>query len=143
MTERSAGTTGAVFLDSTAVLALHVDVPAQRVAADAIAGDRPVCACALALTEAIAAVDRLTDEAIIRADLEDAVRRHWDRFHVVPVDQRCLDEALALLRTQPLRLSDAIHLAAATRLPGPTAYVTFDPTQIPVALGLGLDVVSL
>lgn len=134
--------TGTVFLDSTAVLALHVDVPAQRAAAAAIAGGPAVAACALALTEAIAAIDRLTDEAIIRADLEDAVRRQWDRVHIVPVDQRCLDDALALLRAQPLRLSDAIHLAAAARLPRPLTYVTFDPTQIPVALALGFEVVS-
>lgn len=132
-----------VFLDSTAVLALHVDVAAHGVAAAAIAGATTTCASALALTEAIAAIDRLTDEPIVRADLEDALRRQWDRLHVVPIDQRCLDEALALLRDQPLRMSDAIHLAAASRIPGPPSYVTFDPTQIPVALSLGFEVVSI
>ena len=29
-------------------------------------------------------IDRLTDEAVLRADLEDAVRRTWDHLHVVP-----------------------------------------------------------
>jgi uncharacterized protein len=61
---------------------------------------------------------------------------------VVPLDQRCLDRAAALSRSQPLRLTDAIHLASAERLPPPVRYVTFDPAQIGVALGLGLDVVS-
>ena len=61
---------------------------------------------------------------------------------VVPVDQRCLDDAAALLRDQPLRLADALHLAAASRLPRPLTFVTFDPAQIPVALSLGFDVVS-
>jgi predicted nucleic acid-binding protein len=60
----------------------------------------------------------------------------------VPIDQQCLDRAAALARTQPVRLIDAIHLAAAQRLPGPARYVTFDPAQIGVALGLGFDVVS-
>ena len=87
-------------------------------------------------------IDKLTDEPALRADLEDAIRLQWDRYFVVPVDQRCLDRAAALLREQPMRLADAVHLAAATRLPAPVRYVTFDPIQIPVALGLGFDVVS-
>ena len=41
-----------------------------------------------------------------------------------------------------MRLADALQLAAADRLPRPIRYVTFDPIQIPVALGLGYDVVS-
>jgi hypothetical protein len=96
----------------------------------------------MALTEALPAIDRLTDEPILRLDLEDAIRRTWDHLHVVPVDQRCLDRAAALARSQPVRLSDAIHLAAAERLPPPLRFVTFDPVQIGVALGLGFDVVS-
>ena len=46
------------------------------------------------------------------------------------------------MREQPLRLADALHLAAADRLPRPVTFVTFDPMQIPVALSLGFDVVS-
>ena len=72
----------------------------------------------MALTEALPAIDRLTDEPILRLDLEDAIRLVWDHLHVVPVDQRCLDRAAALARTQPVRLTDAIHFAAAERLPG-------------------------
>ena len=89
-----------------------------------------------------AAIDRLTDESILRDDLEDAVRLAWDHLHIVPVDQRCLDRAASLARLQPVRLTDAIHLAAAERLPPPVRFITFDPVQIGVALGLGLDVVS-
>jgi hypothetical protein len=66
----------------------------------------------------------------------------WDHLHVVPVDQRCLDRAASLARSQPVRLSDAIHFAAAERLPAPIRFVTFDPVQITVALGLGMDVIS-
>jgi predicted nucleic acid-binding protein len=96
----------------------------------------------MALTEALPAIDRLTDEQVVRADQEDALRLSWDHLHVVPVDQRCLDRAAALARTQPVRLSDAIHFAAAERLPGPIHFVTFDPAHIAAALGLGFDVVS-
>ena len=99
-------------------------------------------ASAMALTEALPAIDRLTDEPILRADLEDAIRLTWDHLHVVPVDQQCLDLAARLARTQPVRLTDAIHLAAAARLPPPVALLTFDPAHITTALGLGFDVVS-
>ncbi len=131
-----------IFLDTSAVLAVAVDGPQRAVVLDALPTDAVWAASAMALTEALPALDRLTDEAILRLDLEDAVRLVWDHLHVVPVDQRCLDRAAALARTQPVRLTDAIHLAAAERLPGPVRFVTFDPVQIGVALGLGFDVVS-
>ncbi len=131
-----------IVLDTSALLALAVDGPQRGIVLEAIEADPVWCASAMALTEALPAIDRLTDESILRADLEDAVRLAWDHLYVVPVDQRCLDRAAALSRLQPVRLTDAIHFAAAERLPRPIRFVTFDPAQIGVALGLGLDVVS-
>jgi predicted nucleic acid-binding protein len=133
------------FLDTSALLALAIEGGQRAIARRAIdeAGSTGVIAAsALALTEALPAIDRLTDERVLREDLEDALRLTWDRLHVVPVDQRCLDRAANLARTQPVRLTDAIHLAAAERMPAPLRFVTFDPAQIGVALGLGYDVVS-
>lgn len=129
-------------LDTSALLALAAECPQRAVAIESLAGDEVWAASAMALTEALPAIDRLTDESVLRADLEDAVRLAWDHLHIVPVDQRCLDRAASLSREQPVRLTDAIHLAAAERLPDPVKFLTFDPTQIGVALGLGLDVVS-
>jgi predicted nucleic acid-binding protein len=129
-------------LDTSALLALAVEGPERAVALDALNADEIWCASAMALTEALPAIDRLTDEPVLRADVEDALRRVWDHLHVVPLDQRCLDRAAALARSQPVRLSDAIHLAATERLPGPVRFVTFDPAQITIALGLGLEVIS-
>lgn len=128
------------FFDTSAVMAVHVEARERAVAAAVL--DEATCVSALALTEALATIDRLTDEAALRGDLEDALRLQWDRYYVVPIDQRCLDDATRLLREQPVRLADAIQLAAARRLPRPVRYVTFDPVQIPVALGLGFEVVS-
>jgi predicted nucleic acid-binding protein len=130
------------FLDTSALLAMAIDGPQRTVALDALSPGDTWAASAMALTEALPAIDRLTDVAILRLDLEDSVRLMWDHLHVVPVDQRCLDRATALARSQPVRLTDAIHFAAAERLPGPIRFVTFDPPQIGVALGLGFDVVS-
>jgi uncharacterized protein len=132
-----------IFLDGTAVVARHIDTPARTVTERALAdADAAACVCAVSLTESLAVVDRLTDEPILRLDLEDALRLQWDRYAVVPVDQRCLDRAATLLRERPIRLADAIQLGAADRLPRPIRYVTFDPVQIPVALSLGFEVMS-
>ena len=130
------------YLDTSAVLALAIDGAQRKVALDAFTGADIVACSALALTEALPAIDRITDEGVLRADLEDSIRRLWDHLHVVPVDQRCLDRAAALARTQPVRLTDAIHLAAAERLPPRVRFVTFDPTQLGVADALGFELVS-
>ena len=129
-----------VFFDTSAVMALHIESPLRALAAAEL--DGTTCVSAMALTESLALIAKLTDEPVVQADLEDALRLQWDRYAVVPVDQRCLDRAAQLLREQPLRLADAIQLAAADRLPRPVTFVTFDPAQIPVALSLGFDVVS-
>jgi len=138
------GSTVTTYFDTSAVVAVHVDVPQQILALKSLdgTGDEPVCVSALGLTEALAMIGRLSDDVYVQADLEDALRLQWDRYAVVPIDQRCLDRAAELLRAQPLRLADAIHLAAAERLPQPIRYVTFDPAQIPVAISLGFEVIS-
>ena len=131
-----------IFCDTSALLARHLDAPVRRLAVDAMADHDVWCAAASALPEALVAVDRLTDEPVLRGELEDLLRLDWDRFHVVPLDAACLDRAAVLARAQPVHVADAIHLAAADRLPRPLAYLTFDPNQIPVALSLGFDVIS-
>lgn len=129
-------------LDSTALLARYLDGPFRRVAVDAMATDHDWCASALALTEVLTLIDRLGDDPDRADELRRCVRDDWERVWVIPVDQRCLDRASELGRTQPLRTVDAIHLAAADRLPRPLRFMTFDPAQIPVAMGLGFEVVS-
>lgn len=129
-------------LDTSALLALVVDGAQRQIVLDALDAHDVWAASAMALTEALPAIDRLTDEPITRADLEDSIRLTWDHLHVVPVDQQCLDDAARLSRTRPIRLTDAIHLAAAGRLPPPVSFLTFDPAHIPSALGVGFDVVS-
>jgi len=131
-----------VALDTSALLALAVDGAQRGVVLAALDADPVWSASALAMGEALPAIDRLTDEAVLRADLEDAVRLAWDHVHVVPVDQRCLDRAADLAREQPVSVGRAIHLAADERMPAPIRFVTFDPSQIAVALGIGYDVVS-
>lgn len=129
-------------LDTSALIALAVEGPQRDIVLGAFEDDPVRCASAMALTEALPAIDRLSDEEIVRLDLEDTIRLIWDHLYVIPLDQRCLDRAAHLARQQPLRLSDAIHLAAAERLPPPVCFITFDPVQITVGLGLGLEIIS-
>jgi predicted nucleic acid-binding protein len=131
-----------LFLDTTALLARYLEGPARPVVLAAMASDRVWCASSLALSESLMLVDRLGDDPARTDELRRALRDDWERTHVVPVDQRCLDRAAELGRTQPVRTVDAIHLAAADRLPRPLTFVTFDPGQIPVAMSLGFAVLS-
>ena len=126
-------------LDTTALLALHVSCAQRQVVADAMRDDQTWCASAMALAECLAGIDRITEEPILREELEDSIRRTWDYIHVVPVDQRCIDEASLISRAQPVSLGKALHLAAVQRLPGPLSLVTFDPGQITVALGMNVN----
>jgi predicted nucleic acid-binding protein len=129
-------------LDSSALLARYLDHPARSIVLDAMTADRDWCASALALTECLALLARLEDDQLQRAELAKALRDDWLRIAVVPVDELCLDRAAALAEAHPLRIVDAIHLAAAERLPRPVRYATFDDHQIPVAISLGFEVIS-
>lgn len=132
-----------VYLDTSALAAAVIDGAARAVVIDALATDPEWCSSALSISEAMALVTRLSDEVVLQKDLEDAVQLFWDRLTVVPVDQPCLDRAARLTREQPVKIADAIHLAAADRLPKPLNYVTFDPAQIPIALSMGFQVISI
>ena len=129
-------------LDSSALLARYLGGPARSIVLDAMAGDEDWCASALALSEVLALIERASTLETERDAVRRAVRDDWERINVVPVDQACLDRAAEIGRTQPVRTVDAIHLAAADRLPKPVTFCTFDPRQIPVAIALSFDVVS-
>lgn len=130
-----------IALDTTALVARYVSGPGHAAVLAAMADDRDWCASALALTEATVLIERLAEPAQVRG-LRGLLLEDWAHFAVVPVDQACLERAAALGRAHPLRTIDALHLAAADRLPRPVRYATLDSHQIPVAESLGFEVVS-
>lgn len=131
-----------LFLDSSALLARYLGGASRAPVTEAMRADLDWCASELALGECLVLVERVTELSAERGALRAALHDDWERVCVVPVDRRCLDRATDLGRAHPVRTVDAIHLAAADRLPRPLTYATFDPRQIPVALALGFAVVS-
>ena len=111
-----------LYLDTSALVAAVVENPNRAVVLSALKTNVEWCASTLVLSESIALIPRLTDEVIFQSDIED--------------------RASQIARIRPVNLNNAIHLAAAERLPSPVRIVTFDPAQIPIALGLGLQVIS-
>jgi uncharacterized protein len=132
-----------ILIDTSALLARELEHPARAIVDAALAGDTEWCVSALAATEAIAAIDRLVIDPVDAAALRHAIRATVLSCYVVPLDERCLARAGELARDHPLRIADAIHLAAADRLPGRVRFLTLDPNQMPVAEALGFEVTSL
>lgn len=131
-----------LFLDTSALVKRYVTEPSRDLVVDAMAGDGVWVASALARTEVMITLHQLAAGPRQQARLWSAFRDDWDAFAVVPVDDRCLGRATELGSSFAMRLVDAIHLAAADRLPRPVRYLTFDRHQIPAAAALGLEVVS-
>jgi predicted nucleic acid-binding protein len=131
-----------IFLDSSALVARHMECRERATALQAMGADPEWCASSLARAEALMLVERVTDDNYWRRELRRAIYDDWQRIAVVPLDEKCLDTAVAIATEHPVRTVEALHLAAASRLPRPLTYLTFDTNQIPVAEALGFDVVS-
>ncbi|MEM7288197.1 MAG: type II toxin-antitoxin system VapC family toxin [Actinomycetota bacterium] len=129
-------------MDTSALMRRYIPDPHASLVLDAMAGADVWCASELARTEVLMALHRMAMAPFQHEELWRSARADWDAFHVVPVDGRCLSHAADLGATYGLRLTDAIHLAAADRLPRPVQYLTFDRRQIPAAAELGLVVLT-
>jgi predicted nucleic acid-binding protein len=129
-------------VDSSALVRRYVHDRHRALVLDTMAGDDAWCASALCRSETLLALHRLALGPHQQAQLWQAVREDWAAFVVVPVDDRCLARATDIGATFGVRSIDAIHLAAADRLPRPVRYLTFDRRQIPAAVGLGFEVIS-
>ena len=131
-----------VFLDTSALVRRYLDEPGRSLVVETMAGDDVWVASALARTEVMVTLHQLAAGPRQHARLWSAFRDDWDAFAVVPVDDRCLGRALELGSSFSVRIVDALHLAAADRLPRPAKFVTFDRHQIPAAAALGFEVIS-
>ena len=131
-----------VFVDTSALVRRYVDEPDRELVITTMAGESLWVASAIARTEAMVTLHQVAAGPRQQARLWTSFREDWDAFAVVPVDDRCLGRAAELGSQFGVRLVDAIHLAAADRLPRPIRYLTFDRHQIPAAAALGFEVIS-
>ncbi len=131
-----------LFLDTSALLRRYVDEPGRDLVVDAMAEDPLWVASALARTEVMVCLHQLAAGPRQQTRLWSSFRDDWDAFAIVPVDDRCLGRAVELGSSYSMRTVDAIHLAAADRIPRPLKYLTFDRHQIPAAATLGFEVIS-
>ncbi|MGI9579280.1 MAG: type II toxin-antitoxin system VapC family toxin, partial [Microthrixaceae bacterium] len=116
--------------------------PDRQLVLDVMAEAPTWCASALARPEVQTALHRLVVDRPQLDELWGAFRADWDHIAQVPVDDRCLARATELAATFRVRTVDAVHLAAADRLPRPVRFVTFERRQLAAAAELGLEVVS-
>jgi predicted nucleic acid-binding protein len=132
----------ALYVDTSALVRRYVHHADRRLVLDAMADATAWCSSSLAHAECQLALRVLSAHPDQHDRLAAALRSDWDAFWVVPLDRRCLARAAELGARFGLRTVDALHLAAADRLPRPVAYLTFDRRQIPAATGLGFRVIS-
>lgn len=129
-------------VDSSAFVRRYLADADRALVVDTMAAARHWCASALTHTEVLALLHRCSLDAVAHRRLWGAFRDDWEGVHVVPVDERCLHRAAEIAALFRVRTVDAIHLAAADRLPRPVQLLTFARQQIPAATALGLQVVS-
>jgi predicted nucleic acid-binding protein len=129
-------------VDTSALVRRYVRDRHRPVVVEAMAADDGWCASALARTEAQLALHRVAASSRQQAALWGALRAEWESFWVVPMDDRCMARAVEIGATYGVRIVDAVHLAAADRLPGPVRYLTLERRQIPAAAALGFEVIS-
>jgi predicted nucleic acid-binding protein len=129
-------------IDSSALVKRYLREPGRELVLEAMEADPVWCASELVRTEAQVALHRSAIGPAQQRRLWASLREDWDAFVVIPVDARCLARAVEIGAGFGVRTVDAIHLAAADRLPRPLRYLTFDRQQIPAAAALGMEVLS-
>jgi predicted nucleic acid-binding protein len=131
-----------LYVDTSALVRRYLHDRHRPLVLEAMADAEAWAASSLVRTEAQVALHRAAVSPRQQQELWRELRDEWDAFWVVPIDDRCTARAVELGATYGVRIVDAIHLAAADRLPGPVRYLTFDRRQIPAADALGFEVVS-
>lgn len=122
-----------LFLDTSALVKRYVEEDGTALVLQRMDDDPEWVVCAVARAEAEIALCRLGFDPAESVDPWQRLREDWERCHVVPVDPACLARAAEVGCRHQLRTLDALHLAAADRLPRPLMVLTFDRRQADAA----------
>lgn len=129
-----------LFLDTSALIKRYVEEDGTTLVLRRMSEDLEWVVSAVARTEAEIALCRLGFDASDDAVPMSSLRDDWQHCHVVPMDPACLARAAELGCRHDVRTLDAVHLAAAERLPQPLVLLTFDRRQADAARAMGLAV---
>jgi len=129
-------------LDTSALLRRYLGDRDRRLVIDAMDGADEWAASSLARTELQIALHHAAPSARVQRELWSLVRDDWEAIWEIPVDGRCLARAAEIGSRYGMAVADAIHVAAADRLPRPATFVTFERQQIPAAADIGFEVIS-
>lgn len=129
-----------LFLDTSALVKRYVEEDGTALVLERMGEDPEWVVSAVARTETKITLCRLGFGLSESATVWVGLREDWERCHVVPVDPACLERAAELGCQHEVRTLDALHLAAADRLPRPMVMLTFDRRQADAARAMGLTV---
>jgi predicted nucleic acid-binding protein len=131
-----------LYVDTSALVRRYLHDRHRPLVLETKAAEGAWAASSLVRSEAQVALHRAAVSPGQQQALWRDLRDEWEAFWVVPLDDRCMARAVELGATYGVRIVDAVHLAAADRLPRPVRYLTFDRQQIPAAAALDFEVVS-
>jgi len=129
-------------VDTSALLRRYAPDAHHQMVVDVMDEAHTIVASALALTELLVCTHRMAINADQADAAASAVQADWTRWASVPVDSRCLARASEIGTAFRVRIADAIHLAAADRLPRPVHFLSLDRRQLPAAAALGFEVIA-
>lgn len=129
-----------LFLDTSALIKRYVEEEGTTEVLQRMDEDPHWVVSAVARTEVEITLCRLGFDGSAKAALTSRLGDDWERCHVVPVDPASLVRAAELGCQFDVRTLDALHLAAADRLPRPVVMLTFDRRQADAARAMGLTV---
>jgi predicted nucleic acid-binding protein len=129
-----------LFLDTSALIKRYVEEDGTALVLRRMSEDLEWVVSAVARTETEISLCRLGIDTSVDAAATSRLGQDWGHCHVVPMDPACLARAAELGCRYDVRTLDALHLAAADRLPQPLVMLTFDRRQADAARAMGLTV---
>lgn len=131
-----------LYIDTSALLRRYLADRDRPMVMAAMQDDPLWCGSAIARTETLMALHQVALSPSHHEELWQQFRLEWDSVVEIPVDDRCLARAAEIGARFRLRLADAIHLAAADRLPRPVSFLSLDRQQLAAAVELNLKVAT-
>ncbi|MDA8203472.1 MAG: type II toxin-antitoxin system VapC family toxin [Chloroflexi bacterium] len=129
-----------LFLDTSALIRRYVEEDGTELVLRRMDEDPEWVVSTLARPEAEITLCRLGFKPSDAADQWRMLREDWERCLVVPVDPAGLARAVEIGCRYEVRTLDALHLAAADRLPRPLRLLTFDRHQADAGRAMGFPV---